>query len=66
MIKTLEERKFVNEEKISRYLKCSMCLGVFNVPVRTKCEYLLFLVQSFILSIVHLSMDGIIKNMSYM
>lgn len=40
----LEERKFVNEDKISKYLKCSMCLGVFNVPVRTKCEYYLFLV----------------------
>lgn len=38
-----EERKFVNEDKISKYLKCSMCLSVFKNPIRTKCEYKIFI-----------------------
>ncbi|CAD8092739.1 unnamed protein product [Paramecium sonneborni] len=33
------ERNFVNEKLISKYLKCIICEGVYNEPVRVKCGH---------------------------
>jgi hypothetical protein len=31
------KREFIDPEKISRHLKCSICHDVFEDPVRTVC-----------------------------